>query len=71
MDRQQGRIRNLIEEQVAKVDEERSVTERRCQEQLRQLRDDINAQEGEVGRMTAEVERAQRLEAELRRQLQV
>ena len=35
IDRQQGRIRSLIEEQVQKADEEREEAERRWQEKIR------------------------------------
>ena len=46
VDRQQVRIRGLIEEQDSKVDEERSLVERRAQEQLRQVREEAEAQAG-------------------------
>ena len=35
VDRQQTRIRGLIEEQVTKIDEEREIVEKRAQEQVR------------------------------------
>ncbi len=46
VDRQQVRIRGLIEEQDSKIDEERSLVERRAQEQLRQVREDAESQAG-------------------------
>jgi hypothetical protein len=46
VDRQQVRIRGLIEEQDSKIDEERSLVERRAQEQLRQVREEAESQAG-------------------------
>jgi len=48
VDRQQTRIRGLIEEQDTKVDEERTLIERRAQDQLRQAREEAEAQAGSV-----------------------
>lgn len=46
VDRQQTRIRSLIEEQDCKVDEERTLIERRAQEQVRQAREESETQAG-------------------------
>lgn len=69
IDRQQVRIRGLIEDQATKIEEERIIIDRRFQDQLRQVREEAEAQAGEIGRLIAELERHQRLEGELRRQL--
>lgn len=45
-DRQQARIRGLIEDQESKVEEQRLLVERRAQEQLRQAREEAEAQAG-------------------------
>ena len=42
VDRQQQRIRNLIEEQVMKVEEERTMIEARCKGELENLRKELN-----------------------------
>ena len=70
IERQQARIRVLIEEQVVKIDEEREIIEHRSQNQVKMVREELSKQSEEIGKMTSEVERQQRAEMELRRQVQ-
>lgn len=69
VERQQERIRGLIEEQVAKVEETRHLTEHRCHEDLVVLQRQVDGQSGQVGHLTVELEQSRRQEAELRGQL--
>ncbi len=70
MDRQQVRIRVLFEEQMAKVDEERSAAERRGQEQLKLVKEEQAKMLEESVRLSTQVEQLQRTETELRRQVE-
>ncbi|XP_059092394.1 serologically defined colon cancer antigen 8 homolog [Tigriopus californicus] len=70
VERQQTRIRALIEEQVVKIDEEREIVEKRAQDQVRMVREELRGQVEEVGRLSAEVETFQRHEMDLKRQME-
>lgn len=70
VERQQTRIRTLIEEQVVKMDEEREIVEKRAQDQVRMVREELRGQVEEVGRLSAEVEKSQRHEMDLKRQME-
>ena len=66
VERQQVRIRGLIEEQVAKVEEERQTIERRFRDSLEQSRTDIQRVQGENVRLTTTLDKVTRQEAEVR-----
>ena len=68
-ERQQSRIRSLIEEQVDKINEERKSVEKRSQEHVKSLREDASKQAEELGKTVTELERQKRVEMELRRQI--
>ena len=70
IDRQQGRIRALIEEQVTKTEEERAMVEKRCHEQIQSVKDDASKHIEEIARLSTQVEHLRRMESELNRQLQ-
>lgn len=69
VERQQGKIRSLIEEQVTKIDEERALMEKRSQDQIKVMRDESNKHLEEIGKLTSEVDHCQRVESELRREI--
>lgn len=70
VDRQQARIRGLIEEQASKADEELASAERRAQEQVRAAREEQGRAAEESARLSAQLEVSRRAEAELRRQVE-
>lgn len=55
IDRQQNRIRNLIEEQISKVEEENAIVEKRYQAQLQATRSEIHKHLEEIGQLSAKV----------------
>ncbi len=55
---------------MTKIDDERAIIEKRCIEQVRGVREDANKQLEEMTRISSEAERLQRVEADLRRQIQ-
>ena len=66
VERQQGRIRGLIEEQCGKVEEERQAMERRWKEQVEVCRRETVTAREEAARGGREVDRLGRVEADLR-----
>ncbi|XP_046400199.1 serologically defined colon cancer antigen 8 homolog isoform X2 [Ischnura elegans] len=69
LDRQHQRLRDTIQDQARKVAEERSAVERRFIAQIEQLNNELlNARE-ETARVTLELERQRRSEADARREL--
>ena len=66
VERQQGRIRGLIEEQCAKVEEERAGMERRWREQVEASRREAASLREEASRTSRELERLTRAEVELK-----
>jgi len=70
VERQQGRIRALIDEAAAKGDEEREAAEKRGQEALRAARDEIAKHIEELASFQTKVDALQRSENDLRRQVE-
>ena len=66
VERQQGRIRGLIEEQCAKVEEERAGMERRWREQVEAGRREAAGLREEASRTSRELERLARAEVDLK-----
>ena len=64
------RIRTLIGQQVGKIEEERAIIEKRTQDQIKQLKNDLNHQLEEVGSMTAKLDKTNRVIKELKKQLE-
>ena len=70
VERQQVRIRGLIEEQVAKVEEERQNIERRFRDSLEQSKADIQRVQGENLKLNTALDKVTRQEAEVRGHLE-
>ena len=70
VERQQVRIRGLIEEQVAKVEEERRNIERRFRDSLEQSKADIQRVQGENLKLSTALDKVTRQEAEVRGNLE-
>ncbi|XP_049802708.1 serologically defined colon cancer antigen 8 homolog isoform X4 [Schistocerca nitens] len=70
LDRQHEKLRDLLQEQGRKVQEERAAAERRYAQQVEQLSSDLAVQWDAVGKLQLELERERRIEADLRRELQ-
>ncbi|XP_049773860.1 serologically defined colon cancer antigen 8 homolog isoform X1 [Schistocerca cancellata] len=70
LDRQHEKLRDLLQEQGRKVQEERAAAERRYAQQVEQLSSDLAMQWDAVGKLQLELERERRIEADLRRELQ-
>jgi chromosome segregation ATPase len=69
LDRQQERIRNMIEENLDKIEHVRLETESRSRDEYSSLRQQTEQHAGQLGQLTTELEHCQRKETELRRQL--
>ena len=67
VERQQGRIRGLIEEQCSKVEEERAGMERRWREQVEAGRREAASLREEASRASRELERLVRAEVDLKK----
>ncbi len=70
MERQQARIRGLMEDQVNKLEEERDVVERKANDKLKMVQDEHSKQLEESARLSTLVDQLQRSESELRCQIQ-
>lgn len=69
LERQQERIKGLIEENLNKIEEVRLSTEKRCREEHLAIRQQAEDHVGQIAALTAELERSQRKEIESKRQL--
>ena len=70
VERQQARIRSLIEDQVNKVEEERTAIEKRYKDLLDQGRDDLQKIQQENVRLSSLLEKSSRSESEAKRLLE-
>ena len=70
VERQQVKIRSLIEEQAGKVEEERISIERKYSDILEQNKNELNKVHHNNLKLTSSLEKANRSEAELKRSLE-
>uniref|UniRef100_A0A0K2TDK5 Uncharacterized protein n=1 Tax=Lepeophtheirus salmonis TaxID=72036 RepID=A0A0K2TDK5_LEPSM len=70
IERQQARIRSLIEEQVIKSEEERNFAEKKYKNQLTQIKEEFQAQVGESSRIISENEKLKNTQNELGKNLE-
>ena len=70
VERQQLRIRTLIEEQVTKVEEERVSIERRYKDVIEDSKQELDLAHQETVRLTSSLEKTSRSESDLKRQLE-
>lgn len=70
LDRQHEKLRDLLQEQGRKIQEERIQAERRYAQQIEQLSCDLTTQWDVTSKLQLELERQRRVEADLRRELQ-
>ncbi|CAG2054142.1 unnamed protein product [Timema podura] len=70
LDRQHDKLRELLQEQARKIQDERTQAERRYAQQVEQLSTELAAQWDNSSRLQLELEKQRRTEQELRRDLQ-
>ncbi|KAK7869113.1 hypothetical protein R5R35_006583 [Gryllus longicercus] len=70
LERQHEKLRDLLQEQGRRVQDERTQAERRYAQQVEQLTCDLSAQWDTAGKLQLELEKQRRTESELRRELQ-
>ncbi|XP_067006840.2 uro-adherence factor A isoform X2 [Anabrus simplex] len=70
LDRQHDKLRDLLQEQGRRVQEERVQAERRYAQQIEQLSADLTTQWDSASKLQLELEKQRRTESELRRELQ-
>lgn len=70
LDRQHEKMRELLQEQGRKVQDERMQLERRYTQQMEQLNTDLTCQWDSSSKLQLELEKQRRVEVDLRRDLQ-
>lgn len=70
LDRQHEKVREMLQEQGRKVQDERMQLERRYTQQMEQLSTDLTSQWDSTSKLQLELEKQRRVEVDLRRDLQ-
>ncbi len=69
LERQQKRIKDMVEEHLDKIDQVRGATEKRCRDEFAAMSDQAEQHASQVAHLAAELERSQRKELDLRKQM--
>ena len=69
LERQQDRIKVMIEEHLEKTEQVRQNTERRCREEHSAIRTQSEEHAGQLAQLTAELDRSHRKEMDLKKHL--